>query len=406
MKKVVTMIGTSILENYLKKDHDVTLSNSIEALRTKSSDRFEEEKHRVSYMKNKLNSWIRGINNKKELLNICAEIKSVAKIAEEVKEDLEVYLLVSDTILGSLIFEVILENWERFPQIGDFKLYPENRNLAIIKGLQTEDRKKFSSEGMPNLIQALFRISGDYWNDMIINVTSGYKATIPYLTIFGQVFKCPIYYIFENTDSLIKIPYVPIDINERVFKDNEKFLLDLEVCDTKSIPSDTLFKDEIESLIERVDDLVSLNPIGLVLWERYRSSFRLFQISEILSKELEGMDVNTKMIAEKSFMELERRLQENPTDPDLDHKLSNLKFPENFKIFKHKENNLEVRILYKKQDYKNRYGLDKFVVYLGLITIGNDSHNSNDKSEYIEYSQNNIHKLTNFDKYSVYRISK
>jgi len=193
MKKVVTMIGTSILENYLKKDHDVTFSNIIEALRNKSSDRFEEEKHRTSYMKTKLNSWIRSISDNKELLNVCAEIKSVAKIAEEVKEDLEVYLLASDTILGSLIFEVILENWERFPQIGDFKLYPENRNLAIIKGLQTEDRKKFTTEGMPNLIQALFRISGDYWNDMIINVTSGYKATIPYLTIFGQVFKCPIY---------------------------------------------------------------------------------------------------------------------------------------------------------------------------------------------------------------------
>jgi len=191
-----------------------------------------------------------------------------------------------------------------------------------------------------------------------------------------------------------------------VFKDNEKFLLDLEVCDTKSIPSDTLFKDEIESLIERVDDLVSLNPIGLVLWERYRSSFYLFQISEILSKELEGMDVNTKMIAEKSFMELQRRLQENPTDPDLDHKLSNSRFPENFKVFKHKESNLQVRILYKKQDYKNRYGLDKFLVYLGLITIGNDVHNSNDKSEYIEYFQNNIHRVTNFDKYLVYRISK
>jgi len=406
MKKVVTMIGTSILENYLKKDHDVTFSNNIEALKSKSSDKFDEEKYRISYMKGKLNSWIRSISDSTKLLDTCAEIKSVVKIAEEVKEDLELYFLTSDTILSNLIFEVILENWERFPKVGEFKVHPENRRSATIKGLQTEDRKKFTNEGMPSLIQALFRISGDYWNDVIINVTSGYKATIPYLTIFGQVFKSPIYYIFENTDSLIKIPYVPININEKVFEENEKFLFDLEVCDTKLIPSNTPFKDEIESLIERVDNLVSLNPIGLVLWERYRSSFYLFQISEILSEELEKLNVDERMVAEKSFMELERRLRENPADPDLDHKLSNLKFPENFKTFKHKESNLQVRILYKKQDYKNRYGFDKFLIYLGLIAIGNDVHDSDDKSKYIEYFENNIYRVTDLDKYLVYRIPK
>jgi len=100
MKKVVTMIGTSILENYLKSDRDVTFSNNVEALRAKNSDKFDEEKYRISYMKNKLNSWIRGINDSTKLLDICAEIKSVVKISEEVKEGLDLYFLTSDTILS------------------------------------------------------------------------------------------------------------------------------------------------------------------------------------------------------------------------------------------------------------------------------------------------------------------
>jgi len=180
-----------------------------------------------------------------------------------------------------------LENWERFPRIGEFKIYSENRISATVKGLQTEDRKKFTNEGMPNLISKLFEISNDYWDNVIMNVTSGYKATIPYLTIFGQIFRCPIYYIFENTDSLIKIPYVPIDINEKVFDQNRDFLFELEVSGVKEIPSNVVLKDELMSLVERYEDIISFNPIGLVLWEKYKQSIHIFMVSKWVKQELE-----------------------------------------------------------------------------------------------------------------------
>jgi len=42
-----------------------------------------------------------------------------------------------------------------------------------------------------------------------------------------------------------------------------------------------------------------------------------------------------------------------------------------------------VRVLYKKEDYKTKYGTSTFRIYIGLIAIGKEVHNV--ESEYIDY---------------------
>ncbi|ROL57226.1 hypothetical protein D9V84_04325 [Bacteroidetes/Chlorobi group bacterium Naka2016] len=336
-------------------------------------------------------------------IDACAELKSIAKIPQDINEEVEVHFLTSDTILSNIAFEVIEEGWDQFEEVRNIRVYPNNYSEATVKGLQVKDREKFTQEGMVNLINKIFRISQEIWDNVIINITAGYKATIPYLTILAQVFKCPIYYIFEDTDALIKIPYIPIDINWNVFSENQDFLFDLEINEIKEIPSNVKYRTELDSLLELADNLVSLNPIGIVLWEKYKDSFYLFKISPVVSDYL-GNNRGREETLKKSLIELYRRLRENPDNPDLDHKLTNAKLPEDFKIFKHKEDNLQVRILYKREEYTTRYHSKDFRIYVGLIYLGQEVHNA--ESEYVKSIQRDLQKISNLESYRAYKIEK
>lgn len=50
-------------------------------------------------------------------------------------------------------------------------------------------------------------------NDVILNISGGYKAIIPYITILGQLYKMPINYIYEDREELIKIENLPIQFD-------------------------------------------------------------------------------------------------------------------------------------------------------------------------------------------------
>ena len=72
---------------------------------------------------------------------------------------------------------------------------------------------------MRNLIDEIFEIADEYWGNVIMNITGGYKASIPYLTILAQLNGCPIYYIFEDQDALIKVPNLPFSTEVIDWKD-------------------------------------------------------------------------------------------------------------------------------------------------------------------------------------------
>jgi len=155
---------------------------------------------------------------------------------------------------------------------------------------------------------------------------------------------------------------------------------------------------------EKANNVISLNPLGIILWEKYKFSFYLFKISKIAKDYIDSKKYDVKRVIEKSFLELFRRLKENPSDPDLDHKLSGVNFPEGFRTFKHKEDNLQVRILYRKEDYKTRYGTSNYKLHIGLITVGSDTHNA--ENEYVETFKRDSEKIGNLEKYEVYRIER
>lgn len=388
------MVGTSLFENYMEKCNDQNFRNYFTDLKDKNTKEYDNEKDRIERIKNKIDEWLKRSVDK---TNACAEIKSLAKLRKELKEDLEIYFLSSDTIPSKLAMEIIEQRWSDFNELKDCKFHTD-----VINDLQIKDRSKFNS-GMVNLINKVYKIANEYWQDVIINITAGYKATLPYLTILAQVNKCPIYYIFEDTDALIKIPYIPLDINWRIFKDNKKLFMEMEKEEIKEIPPGVYYREEIESLIERADNLISLNPLGVALWEKYKERFDIFYISDEVNSSLDEQ----KKICEKSFLELKKRLKENPSDRDLNHGLRDVDLGE-FRCFKHKEENLQVRILYTTKEWTTRYGTSEIDIYIGSIAMGTEVHNAGSNAEYVEKFKRLLEReeIKNLDNYEIYRIEK
>jgi putative CRISPR-associated protein (TIGR02619 family) len=390
MKKVITPVGTALFENFLKSGKaDENFRKKYEYFKKIKAEGLEGEEKKKSILKNALNeNWF------KENIDASAEIKSLIKIKQKLNDDIRIYLIHSDTALSKLASEILVDS---------FKYYNELKNSEVevkgVNGLQIWDSKEFV-KGMAELIKLIYHISGGYWDDVVINITGGFKATVPYLTILGQINKCDIYYIFEEAEGLIKIPYIPIDINWDLIERYEKFLMELEKENIKRGAQD--ISEEIEILLEVVDDMYCLNPLGVTLWEKYKSMFRYFYIFDDVKEEVQ----KRKNLIEKSLIELDRRLRNNPNDRDLDHKVKNLD-TKGFKIFKHKEDNLQVRILYRTA-YKGKtiYGIVDYDILIASIAVGNEVHNAGSESEYIERFERVLNKERIFDSknYEIYKI--
>ncbi|MCS7163553.1 MAG: putative CRISPR-associated protein [Thermodesulfovibrio sp.] len=396
MKRIINMVGTSIFENYIKENNDRDFLRYYEGLKNKRVKDWEEEKERIRRLKNKISTWIED-KIKKAPEAVSAEIKSLTKLSKELDDDFEIFLLSSDTVLSKLAGEILKENLSKIKNFENKKV-----ELKEIKGLQVWDRQEFNL-GLSNLITEIYRIANEYWENIIINITGGYKATLPYLTILAQINRCPIYYVFEDTDALIKIPQIPISINWSIFEKNEEFFFNLEKEGIEEIEDEKKIDPSIVSLLESADNLYSLNPLGIALWERYKSEYDFIYVSHEIEEYL-NKNPEKKKIFESSIFELKRRLRENPDNPDLNHILKGVNLPKGFKTFKHKEENLQVRILYRDDRYETRYGSEEILLYVGLIAIGSEVHNA--ESEYVEFFKRLGDRVINIEKYKFTKIKK
>ncbi len=309
MMKVVTMVGTSIFENFFENNDNSTVRNYYEDLKNKRENEYARNETKINAIKKAITDWI---NKEKEKFNISAEIKSLKKISEELKENLEVYLLASDTVLSKHAGEILKEC------IPEIMPECEVKELDIIKDLQIWDRRDFN-KGMSNLISKIYEISDEYWDNVVINITGGYKATIPYLTILAQINNCPIYYIFEDTDALIKIPNIPFSKDwfdwEEISKYNEAFLKLEKGIDNKSdyermIQSE--FYQKYSFLIWTSEDIFAeLNPIGKIVFEKYKTLYFVFYVTKEVEEKINNDKNLTRLFKEKFW---KKEIRERKTE--------------------------------------------------------------------------------------------
>jgi putative CRISPR-associated protein (TIGR02619 family) len=84
-----------------------------------------------------------------------------------------------------------------------------------VAGLQVDDAARFRRVGIQNLfgiIAALHRESGD----AVLNATGGFKSVVPYITLYGLLYRLPVVYVFERSSTLIELPPAAIGFDHEL----------------------------------------------------------------------------------------------------------------------------------------------------------------------------------------------
>jgi len=204
---IFTTVGTSLLDNLCKITDDSSILH-----------------HRNTLENRRIAEWngvaVKSIRERlhKRLINkepACAEIDCVLKIKDQyINAEITVRLLCSDSVESWLCGEVIQLRLEKQGM---------EVQLVVVQGLVVDKKESFEKAGLKNLYNALrfegalFPPHNTVYNlqnpHVVYNITGGYKAVIPFLTIFAQMSCAPIFYIFEKSDQLLRIPQLPVTVD-------------------------------------------------------------------------------------------------------------------------------------------------------------------------------------------------
>jgi putative CRISPR-associated protein (TIGR02619 family) len=297
---VITTVGTSLFERY-GEDHP-SFALDYDYLRDAPAAAWGNNEQRITRARNNLLAWAR-MDEKTS-----AETKSLLKIRREAGGPIAARLIATETVVSRLAAEILCQV---MGNEVDASFEPDR---DVIKGLQVGDRKMFEKEGLVNLVERIEELNyaGE---EVCINITGGYKGVIPYLTIIGQVHGFPLYYIFEDTDELIRIPQAPISINWGLFEKYGHILKDLagegeDIYDWPDYKRRKALNDEyddFQACIWEDGKLAELNAIGKMFWDRYKNSF--------LVKVLKASDYagdSRKREVQEALTELYQRLMSVP----------------------------------------------------------------------------------------------
>lgn len=264
-KHIITTVGTSIFINYMSENEKLS---SYSTLKKKSYNDYDSYKDKTNQYKKNIMKWVKS-KDKDAFIKCSAEIESLMKIKSNYKDDIIVYLIATDTILSPLASEIIKELLD---DAFDIKF---NSKHDVIKDLQTQRKDNFI-HGSTNLISRIDNIAGGYYDNIVFNITGGYKGVIPYLTLLGAVNYCDIVYIYENSEELIKIPALPIKIDDGLFGKYYKQLSSLPVDKYNSVKNKNyeLWQTiEDKGLLDIYDNMAGLSAVGKIFFDKYKNDY-------------------------------------------------------------------------------------------------------------------------------------
>ena len=273
--KIITTVGTSLVTNLLYKDNDIKdLFETLKQQDYKKRKEFQNEYDRLLSLL------------KKQIFDekTSAEIKSIINIQKIGKfKFLEIELIATDTLLSSICSEAlkfILEN-----NMENIRVNFNEKN--IIKDLQVSNFKRYK-KGLINLINRLndFTCDGQYTQELLLNITGGFKGVIPYMTLYGQINSIPLFYIFEFTNSLINIPQLPVTLDSTIF---DKYWQEFYKISKDMVERDKLSKhfiQDAQNLIEIEEEYVYINALGKILWDSYQKDHFFFYSTDEVYQEI------------------------------------------------------------------------------------------------------------------------
>jgi len=149
----------------------------------------------------------------------------------------------------------------------------------IVPGLQSNDGRRFS-QGIQRYIGQVTSCVQQWRSshDIILNATAGFKSLIPYMTLIGALNGLTMQYIFEQSPTLLTLPFVRLQFDHALFKrygaslfqriNNESGVPRAEV---EHLPD---FAD-LQPFLELLDGEYTLSPLGLIFYETYQDELAI-----------------------------------------------------------------------------------------------------------------------------------
>jgi len=231
--KIITTVGISIFENYFEDNPEDTLKDDYQDRLKDTKDNnatFEKwiEKNRYKVpLEEKVAAW--SFNKQ----TASAEITSILAIAKTATA-CTVHLIATDTVLSVSAAELIQKWFEESEEIIEVifirpeKLAKQEDSNHIIHKLRVASNKDYQ-EGFMNLIEVVTKLLEQHKEEVILNITGGYKAIIPIMTLIGQLKNVSLKYIYQENElsertELVEIGNLPISFDWNVVEALNPFL--------------------------------------------------------------------------------------------------------------------------------------------------------------------------------------
>ena len=197
-----------------------------------------------------------------------AEINGLSKIPKALNNQVQHFLISTDTYLGKQTAGLVAM-W--------LKTYVSSAEIKTIKSLTTRDSTSFM-DGAKNLLLFLTDIVSQYGSShyVVFNLTGGFKSLLGLMTTLGCFYADEVVYVFESGDDLVRIPRLPVKLDDELFQAHASQLLRMSVDDYITIEE---VGDIPKALLEYVDEQhVGLSVWGELIWKQLSS--------DLLSKRL------------------------------------------------------------------------------------------------------------------------
>jgi len=261
---VVSTCGTSLFTNIADNDSDlrklaIRYANEGDLDNIPTDDR-EELEDLVSQAKKTLSeaNW----ESRKQL---SAEINGIRLYGASENSDIQVihWLIATDTWLGQQGAECISDLLEAEGSTVEVKK---------INNLKTNDPESFR-EAVTELArlhtEELQGMREGGWH-VVFNLTGGFKAVQGFMQALGMLYADETVYVFERTETLIRIPRLPMDLDAlQIVREHQHIFRRLHAGLPVKI-SEVGDDKASGSLYDPIEDEVDLSVWGKALWEQAR----------------------------------------------------------------------------------------------------------------------------------------
>jgi putative CRISPR-associated protein (TIGR02619 family) len=275
---IVTTCGTSLLTNDLHSEADTSLrkllqrhTNDLEA--NIPADALAELRAHIARRRDQLLA-----ASPKQACVASAELNGILNFhgqpAALPSQDVHV-LIHTDTWLGQQVAEILQDKLTRLAA---------SAQLQCATALNTADYNRFR-EGLVNLVGWASQTLPGYRDSqyrVIFNLVGGFKSLQGFMQTLGMFYADEILYIFESSSQLLRIPKLPVDLDESartLIADSLPVFRRLDIL--KSLPLATPELQGVpQSFLSELDGEVEFSPWGKILWEQAKPALYRARLHE------------------------------------------------------------------------------------------------------------------------------